>query len=170
MLFALPSGDGRRVLDWATATRVPWGVLILFGGGLTLAAAIGRHGVDDWIGAQGAALAGLPAFAVVLAIVAGMIFLTELTSNTASTAALVPILAALAPGLGLPPLALAVPAALAASFAFMLPVATPPNAVVFGSGRLALRDMARAGLLLNGVGVLVLVAFTFAVALPLLGE
>ena len=169
-LFALPSGTGGRVLDWATATRVPWGVLILFGGGLTLAAAIGRHGVDDWIGTQGTALAGLPAVAVVLAVVVGMVFLTELTSNTASTAALVPILAALAPGLGLPPIALAVPAALAASFAFMLPVATPPNAVVFGSGRVALRDMARAGLVLNLVGVVVLVGLTFAVALPLLGE
>jgi len=145
VLFCLPDGRGGRVLDWETASGLPWGILILFGGGLSLAAAIGSNGVDDWIGAQSAVLAGLPSVVIVVAVVAVMVFLTELTSNTASTAALVPILASLAGGLGLSPLALAVPAALAASFAFMLPVATPPNAVVFGSGRITLRDMIRAG-------------------------
>ena len=169
VLFCAPNGRGGRVLDWPTAVRLPWGVLILFGGGLTLAAAIGRNGVDDWIGAQSAVLAGLPPTLVIAGVVAGMVFLTELTSNTASTAALIPILAALAPGLGVAPLALVVPAALAASFAFMLPVATPPNAVVFGSGRVAVRDMIRAGLWLNGVGIVVIVAVTQLVILPLLG-
>lgn len=168
VLFCLPDGRGERVLTWETATRLPWGILILFGGGLSLAAAIGSNGVDDWIGAQSSILAGLPPAAIVVAVVAGMVFLTELTSNTASTAALVPILASLAAGLSLSPLALAVPAALAASFAFMLPVATPPNAVIFGSGRVGLRDMIRAGLWLNAIGIVAISALTFLVVLPLL--
>jgi sodium-dependent dicarboxylate transporter 2/3/5 len=170
VLFATPSGDGRRVLDWETANQLPWGILVLFGGGLALAAAIGRNGVDQWIGSQSVLLAGLSPVVVVVAVVAGMVFLTELTSNTASTAALVPILASLAPGLGVSPLALAVPAAIAASFAFMLPVATPPNAVVFGSGRVTLVDMIRAGIWLNLIGIVVISALTFAVILPLLVE
>jgi len=104
VLFCLPDGRGGRVLDWETASGLPWGILILFGGGLSLAAAIGSNGVDDWIGAQSAVLAGLPSVVIVVAVVAVMVFLTELTSNTASTAALVPILASLAGGLGLSPL------------------------------------------------------------------
>ncbi|MCA9506429.1 MAG: DASS family sodium-coupled anion symporter, partial [Myxococcales bacterium] len=168
-LFCLPDGRGGRVLDWETASTLPFGVLILFGGGLSLAAAIGRHGVDDWIGAQGAGLAGWPLVVIVGVVVTGMVFLTELTSNTASTAALVPVLASLATGIGLPPIALAVPAAIAASFAFMLPVATPPNAVVFGSGRVALTDMIRAGLWLNALGIVVITFFVFALVLPVLG-
>lgn len=168
VLFCARAGEGERVLDWETASRLPWGILILFGGGLALAAAIGRNGVDDWIGAQSGALAGLSPVLIVIGVVAGMVFLTELTSNTASTAALVPILASLAPGLGVSPLALAVPAAIAASFAFMLPVATPPNAVVFGSGRVQVRDMIRAGIWLNLIGIIVISAMTFAVVLPLL--
>ncbi|NNL65593.1 MAG: DASS family sodium-coupled anion symporter [Myxococcales bacterium] len=167
-LFCAPAGDGSRVLDWETARTLPWGILILFGGGLSLASAIGANGVDNWIGAQSGVLTGLPAAFVVIGIVAGMVFLTELTSNTASAAALIPILAALAPGLGLPPIALAVPAALAASFAFMLPVATPPNAVVFGSGRIPLRDMIRAGFWLNLIGIAVISALTFTLVLPIL--
>ena len=168
VLFCAPAGDGSRVLDWQTARTLPWGILILFGGGLSLASAIGANGVDEWIGAQSGILVGLPAPLVVMGIVAGMVFLTELTSNTASAAALIPILAALAPGLGLSPIALAVPAALAASFAFMLPVATPPNAVVFGSGRIPLREMIRAGLWLNLIGIAVISALTFVVVLPIL--
>lgn len=168
VLFCAPAGDGQRVLDWETASRLPWGILILFGGGLTLAAAIGHNGVDDWLGAQSAALAGLSPLLIVFGVVTGMVFLTELTSNTASTAALVPILASLAPGLGVSPILLVVPAALAASFAFMLPVATPPNAVVFGSGRVEIRDMIRAGIWLNVIGVGVIGTLTFLVIRPLL--
>ena len=170
VLFCAPAGDGSRVLDWETARGLPWGILILFGGGLSLAAAIVQTGVDDWIGGQSAVLAGLPPTLIVVGVVAGMVFLTELTSNTASAAALIPILASLAPGLGVSPLALTIPAAFAASFAFMLPVATPPNAVVFGSGRVEIRDMIRAGLRLNAIGILVISALTFGVVLPLLRE
>ncbi len=160
---------GEFALDWNTAVRLPWGILILFGGGLSLAAAIGAHGVGELLGAQVGALAGVPTLLVVLGIVTGIVFLTELTSNTATAAALIPILAGLAPGLGAEPLLLVVPAALAASCAFMLPVATPPNAIVFGSGELTIADMSRAGLWLNLVGIVLITALAYAVVIPILG-
>ena len=170
VLFVAPveGRGGRFALDWETALRLPWGILILFGGGLSLAAAIQANGVGELLGAQVAALAGVPSLLIVLAVVAGIVFLTELTSNIATTATLVPILAALAPGLGLDPLLLIVPAALAASCAFMLPVATPPNAVVFGSGRVRIGEMSRAGLWLNFVGIAVITVAAYAVAMPML--
>ena len=147
LLFVTPAGKGRgeRLLDWRTARRLPWGVLLLFGGGLSLAAAIQVNGVGAWLGAQVAGLAGTPPWLIVLGVVTGVVFLTELTSNTATTATLVPILAALAPGLALDPVLLIVPAAIAASCAFMLPVATPPNAIIFGSDRITIPEMSRAG-------------------------
>jgi len=174
LLFVLPSGrvdpDGRaqRMLDWETATGVPWGILLLFGGGLSLAAAIGANGVDDFLGAQVRALGDVPTLWVVLGVVTGIVFLTELTSNTATTATFVPLLAALAPGFGLDPLMLAVPAALAASCAFMLPVATPPNAIVFGSGWVTMRDMRRAGLWLNVVGIVWITTLAYTLVLAVL--
>ena len=131
-----------------------------FGGGLSLASAMEANGVGELLGAQVAGLAGLPSLSVVLAVTAGVIFLTELTSNTATAATLVPILGALAPGLGFEPLLLAVPAAIAASCAFMLPVATPPNAIVFGSGRVGIAEMSRAGLWLNVIGTVLITALT----------
>jgi sodium-dependent dicarboxylate transporter 2/3/5 len=169
VLFVAPSGrDGRRVLDWETAQRLPWGILLLFGGGLSLAASIQANGVGELLGGQVAAFAGLPPLLVVVGVVTGIVFLTELTSNTATTATLVPILASLAPGLGLDPLLLVVPATLAASCAFMLPVATPPNAIVFASGLVTIAEMRRAGFWLNWVSVVVVTALTHAVAMPLL--
>jgi sodium-dependent dicarboxylate transporter 2/3/5 len=168
VLFVAPADRDRAVLDWDTARQLPWGILILFGGGLSLAAAISSNGVASFLGAQAGGLAGLPPLGIVLGVVAAMVFLTELTSNTASTAALVPLLAALAPGLGIDPLLLAIPAAIAASCAFMLPVATPPNAVVFGSGRIAVREMARAGLWLNAIAIVAITALAFSVVVPLL--
>jgi len=170
LLFVLPVDRraGVFALDWPTAERLPFGVLILFGGGLSLAAAMEANGVGELLGAQVAAFAGLPSPVVVLAVTAGVIFLTELTSNTATAATLVPILGALAPGLGLDALLLVVPAAIAASCAFMLPVATPPNAIVFGSGRVGIADMTRAGLWLNWSGVVLITALTYGVAMPLL--
>ncbi|NNL66673.1 MAG: DASS family sodium-coupled anion symporter [Myxococcales bacterium] len=153
-------------LDWESAVRLPWGVLLLFGGGLSLAAAIQANGVGELLASRIGALAGLPSLVIVLAVTTGVVFLTELTSNTATTATLVPILAALAPGLGLDPLLLIVPAALAASCAFMLPVATPPNAVVFGSGWVGIPEMSRAGFWLNWIGVVLITALVYTVALP----
>ena len=181
LLFVAPSGAPHApgeagdaserppfVLDWETAKALPWGILVLFGGGLSLAAALRDHGVAEFLGAQVAALGSVPGPVLVLVVVAGVVFLTELTSNTATAATLVPLLAALAPGLGAPPLLLAVPAALAASCAFMLPVATPPNAIIFGSGRLSIADMSRAGLWLNFLGIALITALAYASVLPLL--
>jgi sodium-dependent dicarboxylate transporter 2/3/5 len=170
-LFAIPVDRRRRIfaMDWETAVKLPWGLLVLFGGGLSLAAALQANGVGERLGHQVGGLAGLPALVLVLGVTTLMIFLTELTSNTATTATLVPILAGLAPGLGVHPYLLIVPAAIAASCAFMLPVATPPNAVVFGSGLVTLPEMARAGVWHNIVGIVLITALAYAVALPLLG-
>ena len=168
-LFVIPAGrDSTRVLDWETARQLPWGILLLFGGGLSLAAAIAATGVDDFLGLQ---VQGLDVHPILLVAVltAGVVFMTELTSNTATAAALVPIVAALAPGLGLHPLALAVPVAVAASLAFMLPVATPPNAIVFGSGFVGIPDLMRMGLRLNLVSIVLITSWLPLLALPLLG-
>jgi len=120
---------------WETARHLPWGILLLFGGGLSLAAAVKANGVAEFIGGQATVLVGTPDWLIVLAITALVIFLTELTNNTSTTATLLPILAGLAPVLDIHPYLLAFAATLAASCAFMMPVATPPNAIVFGSGR-----------------------------------
>lgn len=170
-LFALPV-DARRerfAMDWETAARLPWGLLLLFGGGLSLADAIGATGVDTYLGQRVEGWGGLPPLLLVAGVAALVLAATELTSNTATTAALVPVLAGIAPGLGVHPFALIVPAALAASCAFMLPVATPPNAIVFGSGRLTLPQMARAGVLMNLLAVVLVTLAVYALALPLLG-
>jgi len=170
-LFVIPVDWGRRqfTMDWETAVRLPWGVLMLFGGGLSLAAAIQANGVDAFIGSQVGGLRGLPSLLVVASVTALMVSLTEFTSNTAVAATLVPILAAVAPSLGLHPYLLIVPATLAASCAFMLPVATPPNAVVFGSGYLTIPQMVRAGLWLNGVSVVLITILAYALVVLVLG-
>lgn len=151
LLFLLPVNwrRGEFVLNWDWAKRIPWEVLILFGGGLALADAISSTGLAGWIGNSLSATALLPTIVIVLAVVTLIVFLTELTSNTAVTAAFLPVLAALAIGIGQSPVLLAVPAALGASCAFMMPVATPPNAIVYGSGYLTIPQMARAGFWLN---------------------
>jgi solute carrier family 13 (sodium-dependent dicarboxylate transporter), member 2/3/5 len=156
VLFALPVDlkAGEFVLNWEWAKRLPWDVLILFGGGLSLASAISRSGLAGWIGGSLAGFRALPIIAIVLLVTLVIIFLTELTSNTATAAAFLPILASLAIGMGENPLLLAVPAALAASCAFMMPVATPPNAIVYGSSFITIPQMARAGLVLNIVFLL----------------
>jgi sodium-dependent dicarboxylate transporter 2/3/5 len=169
LLFVTPvTRGGSFALDWPTAVRLPWGILVLFGGGLSLAATIQAVGLGELIGAQAVALAGTPTWLIVAGVVTAMVFLTELTSNTATTATLIPILAALAPGLGVAPELLIVPAAIAASCAFMLPVATPPNAIIFGSGHITIPEMSRAGFWLNWIGVVLVTALTYAVVIPLL--
>ncbi|WP_407351115.1 SLC13 family permease [Luteimonas sp. R10] len=152
-LFLIPAARGVATLDWETAVRLPWGVLVLFGGGLALAAAIGAHGVDGFIASGLYGLAGAPMLLVVFAVAVLVIFATELTSNTAMATAFTPVLAAVALGLGVPVVPLLVAIALGASYAFMLPVATPPNAIVFGSGHVRIGQMARAGIVLNIIGV-----------------
>lgn len=169
-LFVIPAGrgapPGATLLDWEAAKRLPWGVLLLFGGGLSLAAAIGKSGLAAWIGSGFAALGAWPVLLVVVLVTAAIVFLTELTSNTATAAAFLPLMASVAPVLGADPFLLTIPVALGASLAFMLPVATPPNAIVFGSGRLTVAQMARAGFLLNLAGIVAIVALTSLVVGP----
>ncbi len=158
LLFALPvdARAGVFTMDWETAKQVPWGVLLLFGGGLALAAAVTENGVDVYVGSVIAELSAAPLVLLIALVVVAVVGLTELTSNTATTAALVPVVAGAAVLLDLNPLTLAVPAALAASCAFALPVATPPNAIVFGSGHVTIPQMVRAGIVLNVVGSLLI--------------
>ena len=149
VLFLLPLHDGRRALDWEATRGLPWGVLVLVGGGLALADAIAGSGLGAWIAAALGEAAGWPLAALTLLLVAAIVLLTEITSNTATAATFVPLVAALAAGSGIAPTELAIPAAIAASCAFMLPVATPPNAIVYGSGLVSAGRMAGAGLLFN---------------------
>lgn len=151
LLFLIPV-DARRgefVLDWRTAKDLPWDVLLLFGGGLSLAANIERHGLARFLGDISSGLAGVPLVLTLVVICFGLLMLTELTSNTATAATFLPIVAALALTLGESPLLFLIPCALAANCSYMMPVGTPPNAIVFGSGLVTLPQMARAGFLLN---------------------
>ncbi|GAA5508959.1 SLC13 family permease [Novipirellula caenicola] len=171
-LFLIPSGtttvhrsengDGddcvqaNRLLDWETASDIPWGILILFGGGLAIAKAAEVTGLSEIIGNQFSHLSGLHPLLIIAAICLTVTFLTEVTSNTATTTLLMPILGAAAEGAGYDAAFLMLPAALSASCAFMLPVATPPNAIVFGSEHLTVREMAKTGFVLNLIGVVVI--------------
>ena len=163
-LFVLPAGKGERLMDWKTAQeKVPWGVLILIGGGLALAKAFTTFGVSAFLASTLQGAAGLPGWALILLMVALMVLLTEVTSNVASLTALTPVLASVALAVGLPPILAVSAIALAASCAFMLPVATPPNAVVYGSGRLHMRQMVRAGVVLNAIAIPVVALWAYAV-------
>jgi sodium-dependent dicarboxylate transporter 2/3/5 len=155
VLFLMPVNwrKGEFVLDWKTARGIPWGILVLFGGGLSLARAMDRSGLAEWIGTGVGALDAVPTVVIIAAVVTLVVFLTELTSNIATTNMAMPIMACAAVGLDIPPLMLMATAALAASMAFMLPVATPPNAIVFGSGYLTVPQMSRAGLVLNLIAI-----------------
>ena len=155
-LFLIPSGDKQDplLLRWRYAERLPWSVIILFGGGLTLASAVYNTGLALWIGTSLEAVGTLPVAVVVVVAVTMIIFLTELTSNIATTTTFLPVVASIAVGAGFDPIVLTVPITLAASCAFMLPVATPPNAIVFGSGLLTIPKMVRAGLVLNLIGII----------------
>ncbi|WBL58836.1 DASS family sodium-coupled anion symporter [Stutzerimonas stutzeri] len=155
-LFLIPVDLHKRVflMDWEQANKAPWGVLLLFGGGLSLAGVIGASGLAEWIASSLGAFDALPLLAMIALVVTVIIFLTEITSNTATAAAFLPLLGALAVAQGLSPEMLAIPAAVAASCAFMMPVATPPNAIVFGTGQLPIQAMIKAGFVLNLFGVL----------------
>jgi solute carrier family 13 (sodium-dependent dicarboxylate transporter), member 2/3/5 len=158
VLFLLPAErGGRMVLVWDDAQKgLPWGVLLLFGGGLSLASAVAASGLDAWIGAQVEPLGALPIILLVAAIVTLVLLLTEVTSNTATAATFIPVLGGVAIGIGADSMTLLIPAALAATCAFMLPVGTPPNAIVFGSGTVTIAQMARGGALLNLTGILLI--------------
>ncbi|HKY59391.1 MAG TPA: DASS family sodium-coupled anion symporter [Gemmatimonadota bacterium] len=162
LLFVLPV-DLRRgvfVLEWRWAERLPWGVLLLFGGGLSLASAIDRSGLAGWMAERFAGSAGWPVLLLLAAVTVVVILFSELASNTATAAAFLPVVGALAVSAGMDPVLLVVPAGLAASGGFMLPVATPPNAIVYGTGRIDVPQLVRAGVLLD---------LLFVILVPLIG-
>jgi len=156
LMAALPNGEGGRLLRWEAASKIPWGVLLLFAGGIAIASAFIQSGLADILAQELGALVSLPSWMLILGICLAVTFLTEVTSNTATASLLMPLLAATATATDLNPMLLMVPAALSASCAFMLPVATAPNAIVFGSGKIRIKDMARAGFVLNLIGAVVI--------------
>src|SRR5690606_27073606 len=144
------------LIDWENTSQLPWGVLLLFGGGLSLSQVIGTSGLAKWIAENMDWVATLPGLFMVVVVVLVILSLTELTSNTATAATFLPLLGALAIAQGIAPEMLAIPAAIAASCAFMMPVATPPNAIVFGTGHMKIQSMIKAGLVLNIASVIVI--------------
>lgn len=162
-MFVLPGrGRSEMVLEWKDAENgLPWGVLLLFGGGLSLASAVAATGLDSWMGAQVSGLAMLPIILLIATVVLIVMFLTEMTSNTATAATFIPILGGVAIGIGADPMSLLIPAALAATCAFMLPVGTPPNAIVFSTGAVSIAQMARGGFILNLVGIVLITLFCY---------
>jgi sodium-dependent dicarboxylate transporter 2/3/5 len=173
LLFVIPGvtrdGVRRPLLTWPEARTIPWDVLLFFGAGLTLAQAIETHGVTVWMGSQLAGLRGLPTVVICLGLAVTVLVLSELASNTAVATMMMPIAAALAQSVGQPPVLLMLVAGFAASAGFMLPMATPPNTIVFGSGMISVRQMARAGLLVDIVAVLLVVAVVSLLAPLVLG-
>jgi sodium-dependent dicarboxylate transporter 2/3/5 len=170
IMFLLPTRQkGKKLITWEDAVKLPWGILLLFGGGLTLAMGFESSGLALWIGGKLSALQVLPFILLLLILISIVNFLTELTSNIATTAILLPVLVSLAPVLGVHPYYLMIAATLAASCAFMLPVATPPNAVVFGSGYLEMVDMVKKGFWLNIISILFLTVVVYLV-LPLVWD
>ena len=168
LLFVIPSkrGFATRLMEWEDVARLPWGVLILFGGGLALAAQVSSSGLAVWLGESLLPVANLGTLVLIVAAAGLVVFLTELTSNLATTATFLPVIAAIAAQSGIEPLILCVPVTLAASCAFMLPVATPPNAIVFSSGVLTIPEMVRAGFVMNLVALMVLTLLA-TLAVPL---
>jgi sodium-dependent dicarboxylate transporter 2/3/5 len=166
LLFLVPSGRRRqeRLLDWDTARHLPWDILLLFGGGLSLAAAISASGADAPLTAMLSGLGAVPVLALILLLAAVVVFSGELTSNTAAATALMPVLGALCAARGLDVLPVFMVATLASSCGFMLPVATPPNAIAYGTGFVPMRRMMRAGLAVNLIGVGVIVGYVWLVA------
>ena len=156
LMFLIPNGKGARLLDWETAAKIPWGMLILFGGGIALAKAFVASGLSATLGDLLSGIAGWPIVLMIAAICLAITFLTEMTSNTATTALMMPILAAAAIAADIEPALLMVPAAMSASCAFMLPVATAPNTIMFSTGHFTTQVMAREGLVLNLLGVVVI--------------
>ncbi len=163
--FLIPSENNKTdLLTWDQANKLPWGLLVLFGGGLSLASSIGSSGLGSWIGQGLTILGNVPPIILILAVATLIIFLTELTSNVATTSTFLPVVGAVAIALGIAPVALTIPVVLAASCAFMLPVATPPNAIVFGSGKISIPDMMKAGFALNIIGIILVTMFAYYLA------
>lgn len=165
-LFLIPV-DARRgvqTLNWQTAAQLPWGILLLFGGGLSLSRQFGDTGLSEWIGERVGVLDGVPVWVVILVVTLIVLLLTELTSNTATAAAFLPIMGGVAVGMNADLMMLVIPTALAATLAFMLPVATPPNAIAFGSGYIKIGQMVRAGIWLNIIGLILIMVVMYTLA------
>lgn len=162
-LFFIPSRSekGKFLMDWTTATKLQWNIVLLFGGGFALATGFIESGLSEWFGNQLSWVSGIHPIFIIALIALMMTFLTELTSNTATTEMMLPILAGLSISIEINPMLLMIPATLAASMAFILPVATPPNAIIFGTGRLRIADMAKTGLILNLIGVIIITLATY---------
>ena len=163
-LFLLPDGTGRPLLTWPEADRAPWGVILMFGGGLALASGMGASGLSAWLGEALLVLGTVPLILVALALVAMVILVTEFASNVATASAIIPVVGALTVALGVDPLLLAMPAALAASWGFMLPAGTGPNAIAWATGRIRIGAMVRAGLVLDVLGIGLIVGLVWSVA------
>ncbi len=161
VLFLLPAGKGERLLDWPTAEKIPWGVLILFGGGLAVSSAFSNTGLDAWLGGRISGLGSPPALVALVCIVLLVQWLGELASNTATASAMLPVIASVATGMGFEPGPMLLAVALTASCGFMLPVSTPPNAIVFSTGRLTIMDMVKAGLWINLTSAAVITLYTW---------
>jgi sodium-dependent dicarboxylate transporter 2/3/5 len=163
ILFIMPtkSAKAKRIMDWKTAQKLPWNIALLFGGGFALAEGFQSSGLALWFGEQLSWTRSVHPLIIMLSIVTMMSFLTELTSNVASTQMLLPVFAALAVSSGNNPILFMIPATLASSLAFMLPTATPPNAIIFGTERIRIGTMIRTGFLLNMLGILVVVTLTW---------
>jgi len=171
LCFILPVDrkQGVPLLDWEHAVKAPWGILLLFGGGFAIARGFEASGLTQWVGTQLTVLQDVPVVLVIAAVALTMTFLTEVTSNTASTTMMLPIMAATAQALNVNPLLLMLPATMAASCAFMLPIATPPNAIVFSSGRVSLAQMGKTGFFLNLITVVFVTAFVYLVVTRVMG-
>lgn len=177
LLFIIPADTktGVRLLDWKTANEMPWDVLLLFGGGLSLSSMFNKSGLSLWIGEMAKGLGGLPIILLIGAVALLVLFLTEITSNTATAATFLPIMGGVAVGIGLTEngdinvLLLTIPVALAATCAFMLPVATPPNAIAYGSGYVKIGDMIKGGVGLNLIGCVLITITVYLLAVPVFG-
>jgi sodium-dependent dicarboxylate transporter 2/3/5 len=167
-LFLIPAGRGQPVLDWRTASKIPWGILLLFGGGLTLAAQLEAHKVDVYAASLFAGLKGLSPVLVIAVVAAAAMFISEIGSNTAVATVLLPVVASAAPTISVHPYVLCFAVTLAVSLAFMMPSGTPPNALVFTSGRLRVKHMIRAGFALN-LACVVIITLACSIAASALG-
>ncbi len=162
LLFLIPAGKEEALLKWNDALRLPWDVVLLLGGGLAIAKGFTETGLDVWIANQLLFLKVMPAVVIILAVVTLTIFLTEITSNTATATIIIPVTASLAAALGIEPMGLMIAAAISASLAFMLPVATPPNAIVYGTGFVTIPQMAKAGLWMNLLCIAIITIYIYA--------
>ncbi len=171
ILFFIPtkSKPNSRILNWETAVKLPWGVILLFGGGLSIAAGFKESGLAQWIGTSMTLLQGLELIVIIAGVTALVNFLTEITSNVATATIILPILASIAASINIHPYGLMVAATIAASCAFMLPVATAPNAIVFGTGYVNMQDMIKAGFWLNILSIIIIILTIYFLLSPMWG-